>query len=91
MRGKFLLIAALLLATTAAEAHDSRPNYVEIIEAEQGVFTVHLKVPATVPFSALPSIIMPVECTTDERLATQQAGGAYEGRQDYVCTSGLSG
>ena len=34
---------------------------------------------------------MPAECTTDERLATQQAGGAYEGRQDYVCTGGLSG
>ncbi len=91
MRRHLSLFGVFLLTAAAAEAHDSRPNFIEIIEAEQGVFTVHWKVPATVPFAALPSIRMPDDCTTDERLATQQAGGAYEGRQDYVCAEGLSG
>ena len=91
MPSRFSLGILLCLAAVAAAAHDSRPNFVEIVEAEQGVFAVHWKVPATVPFAALPSIRMPGDCTTDERVATQQAGGAYEGRQDYLCPGGLSG
>jgi hydrogenase/urease accessory protein HupE len=91
MRRRIALFISLFLAVSTAQAHDSRPNFVEIIEAEKGVFTVHWKIPASVPFAALPSIRMPDDCATDERVATQQAGGAYEGRQDFVCPDGLSG
>jgi hydrogenase/urease accessory protein HupE len=91
MHKRLLLFFLLFLAASGAQAHDSRPNFVEIIETETGVFTVHWKIPASVPFQALPTIRMPESCNTDARLATQQAGGAYQGRQDYVCPGGLSG
>ena len=88
MHKRLLLFFLLFLAASGAQAHDSRPNFVEIIETETGVFTVHWKIPASVPFQALPTIRMPESCNTDARLATQQAGGAYQGRQDYVCPGG---
>ena len=49
------------------------------------------KIPATVPDAGLPTIRMPGNCTTDARLALQQAGGAYQGRLVYSCPGGLSG
>jgi len=86
-----LLLTCLLFCTSAAHAHDSRPNFVEIIETEPNVFSVQWKIPATVPDAALPTIRMPESCTTDARLAMQQSGGAYQGRLVYNCPEGLSG
>ena len=76
MSGRALLAAALVCLAAMADAHDSRPNFVEIIETERNVFSVQWKIPATVPDAALPTIHMPESCTTDARLAMQQAGGA---------------
>ncbi len=86
-----LLVIVLLFAWTLADAHDSRPNFVEIVETAPDVFSVQWKIPATVPYGALPTIGMPESCTTDARLATQQAGGAYQGLVNYSCPGGLSG
>jgi hypothetical protein len=72
-------------------AHDSRPNFIEIIETDPGLFSVQWKVPASVPNAALPTIGMPDTCTTDDLRAMQQAGGAHVGRQNYRCPEGLSG
>ena len=83
--------AALLLVASGAQAHDARPNFVEIIEMQPNVFSVQWKIPATVPNSALPTIRMPESCTTDAGLAIQQAAGAYQGRLVYDCPEGLSG
>ena len=91
MSGRALLAAALVCLAATADAHDSRPNFVEIIETEPNVFSVQWKVPASVPTNALPSIAMPENCKTDALRATQQAGGAHIGRQDYRCPEGLSG
>ena len=91
MIARCVITAWLLLLATAASAHDSRPNFVEIIETGPNLFSVQWKVPATVPNAALPTIRMPESCTTDARLATQQAGGAYQGRVNYSCPEGLSG
>lgn len=86
-----LLAVSLLSFASLAGAHDSRPNFVEIIETAPNVFSVQWKIPATVPDAALPTIRMPESCTTDARLAVQQAGGAYQGRLVYACPGGLSG
>jgi hydrogenase/urease accessory protein HupE len=89
LRGLFATL--LLLCAALAEGHDSRPNFVEIIETQRNVFSVQWKIPATVPDAALPTIRMPESCTTDARLAMQQSGGAYQGRLIYNCPEGLSG
>jgi len=86
-----LAIACLLFLAALANAHDARPNFVEIIETEPNVFSVQWKIPATVPDRALPTINMPDNCTTDARLAMQQSSGAYQGRLVYECPGGLSG
>ena len=91
MKLRALLLAALLLAWPMAFAHDSRPNFVEIVETAPDIFSVQWKIPASVPYGALPTIGMPENCTTDARLATQQAGGAYQGLVNYSCPGGLSG
>ena len=86
-----LLVALFLLVCAPAGAHDSRPNFVEIVETASGLFNVQWKIPASVPYGALPTIIMPENCSTDARLATRQAGGAYQGLVNYSCPGGLSG
>ncbi len=91
MRLRSLAATCLLLCAALAQAHDARPNFVEIIETETNVFSVQWKIPATVPNAALPTIRMPESCTTDARLAMQQSGGAYQGRLVYNCPDGLSG
>jgi hypothetical protein len=91
MISRGIALCGLLLCAAVAQAHDSRPNFVEIIETDPNVFSVQWKIPATVPNAALPTIRMPDGCTTDARLATQQAGGAYQGRVNYNCPDGLSG
>lgn len=91
MTARRVVLVCLLLITAPAAAHDSRPNFVEIIETAPDVFSVQWKIPATVPNAALPTIGMPENCSTDARLATQQAGGAYQGRVNYSCADGLSG
>lgn len=88
---RVITLVALAGLASQALAHDSRPNFIEIIETDPGIFSVQWKVPATVPTAALPTIGMPESCTTDARRATQQAGGAHVGRQDYHCPDGLSG
>jgi hydrogenase/urease accessory protein HupE len=86
-----LVTACLLFCAGLAQAHDSRPTFVDIIEMQPNVFSVQWKIPATVPDAALPTIGMPESCTTDARLAMQQSGGAYQGRLVYNCPEGLSG
>ena len=91
MTRQIIFFLLVLLASAGARAHDSRPNFVEIIETEPNVFSVQWKIPATVPDRALPTISMPESCTTDARLAMQQSSGAYQGRLVYNCPDGLSG
>lgn len=91
MNSRIVLIAGLFGLCVGAQAHDSRPNFIEIIETDPGLFSVQWKVPASVPTAALPTIGMPDTCTTDDLRAMQQAGGAHVGRQNYRCPDGLSG
>ena len=48
-----------MLAAALTQAHDARPNYVQITETELNTFSVMWKVPASMPDGALPYTKMP--------------------------------
>ena len=81
----------VLLLASAAQAHDARPNYVQITEAETNTFSVSWKVPASMPGGALPYPTLPEDCVADRQPAWQQAGAEYVGQQVFRCKQGLSG
>jgi hypothetical protein len=86
-----LLILFLVLAATAAQAHDARPNYVQVTETELNTFSVMWKVPASVPGGALPYPTLPADCTAQRQPAWHLAGAEYLGQQVFRCEAGLSG
>ncbi|MGI9327887.1 MAG: HupE/UreJ family protein [Pseudomonadales bacterium] len=86
----WLGLVTVVLAT-AAEAHDARPNYVQITETDPGTFSVSWKVPASMPGGALPYPILPPDCHAERQPAWQQAGGEFVGQQLFRCEQSLSG
>jgi hydrogenase/urease accessory protein HupE len=84
----YLLVA---LAAPSAQAHDARPNYVQLTETTANTFSVSWKVPASMPGGALPYPILPDDCAADRQPAWQQAGAEYLGQQIFRCQQGLSG
>ena len=91
MRISVSLLVFLLLGTGGARAHDARPNYVQITEADTNTFSVSWKVPASMPGGALPYPILPKDCQPERQPAWQQSGAEYLGQQVFRCTDGLSG
>jgi hypothetical protein len=87
---RFFVLSVFLLASTA-QAHDARPNYVQITETETNTFSVSWKVPASMPGGALPYPTLPDNCVADRQPAWQQAGAEYVGQQVFRCEEGLSG
>jgi hydrogenase/urease accessory protein HupE len=85
-----LALFVLLLAATA-QAHDARPNYVQMTETEANTFSVSWKVPASMPGGALPYPTLPQDCVSDRQPAWQRAGADYVGQQVFRCEQGLSG
>ena len=81
----------LLLAFPTAEAHDARPNYVQITETDANTFSISWKVPTSVPDRALPYPSLPVDCVADRQPAWKVAGAEYVGQQIFRCQEGLSG
>ncbi len=80
-----------LLAAATAQAHDARPNYVQVTETELNTFNVMWKVPASMPGSALPYPILPEGCSADRQPTWQLTGAEYLGQQVFRCDAGLSG
>jgi hypothetical protein len=87
-----LLIGFLLLvAGLDLQAHDARPNFVQITETEPLVFSVSWKVPASLPGGALPYPTLPADCSADRQPVWQSAGAEYLGQQLFRCDETLSG
>ena len=80
-----------LLAAAMAQAHDARPNYVQITETELNTFSVIWKVPASMPGGALPYPTLPEGCVADRQPTWQLTGAEYLGQQVFRCDAGLSG
>ncbi len=79
-----------ILAAATAQAHDARPNYVQITETELNTFSVMWKVPASMPGGALPYPTLPEGCVADRQPAWQLTGAEYLGQQVFRCDAGLS-
>ncbi len=80
-----------MLAAAAAQAHDARPNFVQITETELNTFSVQWKVPASMPDRALPYPTLPDECVAERQPAWQLAGAEYIGQQVFQCSDALPG
>ena len=80
-----------MLAAATVQAHDARPNYVQITETELNTFSVMWKVPASMPGGALPYPTLPEGCVADRQPAWQLTGAEYLGQQAFRCDAGLSG
>ena len=91
MTARRYLALFILLAATAVQAHDARPNYVQVTETELNTFSVMWKVPASMPGGALPYPTLPVDCTAERQPAWHLAGAEYLGQQVFRCEAGLSG
>ena len=89
MRRCFALLVILAAATT--QAHDARPNYVQITETDPNTFSIMWKVPASMPGGALPYPTLPEGCIADRQPAWQLTGAEYLGQQMFRCDAGLSG
>jgi hydrogenase/urease accessory protein HupE len=87
---RLLLLLALFL-TPLAQAHDARPNYVQITETEPNTFSVTWKTPASIPGRGLPYPTLPEGCISERQPAWQQTGAEYIGQQVFNCSKPLSG
>jgi hydrogenase/urease accessory protein HupE len=85
------LALLLLLLAPLAQAHDARPNYVQITETGIHIFSVSWKVPASMPGGALPYPTLPEGCVSEREPAWQQSGAEYIGQQLFRCNAPLSG
>ena len=85
------LVLLLLVATSLVQAHDARPNFVQITETEPNTFSVSWKVPSSIPGGALPYPTFPEGCVSERQPAWQQAGAEYIGQQVFQCNEPLSG
>ena len=89
MRLIFNLLAflAILFGATAANAHESRPLYVEILEKAPNTFAVTWKIPPSALTVSSPVVIMPKVCAA----AAPPAGTQLVKRQVFRCKNDLSG
>ncbi len=86
----FILLAPAL-APTMVQAHDARPNYVQVTEIDINTFSVSWKVPASMPSRGLPYPTLPEDCKAERQPTWRRAGGEYLGQQVFRCDHGLSG
>ena len=80
----------LLFVAAASNAHDARPNYVQVTETTPNTYSVMWKVPASMPGASLPYPTFPEDCVAERQPAWREAGAEYMGQQVFVCDAGLS-
>lgn len=77
-----LFITGLCLFAQLAQAHESRPFYININELSPGQFRLMAKVPASVPSFNRPSVVLPAGCEYRDK------GSAL---RSFSCDDGLAG
>ena len=85
------MAVALLLAPAMADAHDSRPLYVEIVGAGSGDFDVRWNVPPSVPQFGLPAVSLPEECEATRPPTKRRSYAGTLLTASYQCASDLAG
>jgi hydrogenase/urease accessory protein HupE len=89
---RFLAALALywFLSGQTAEAHESRPLYVEITEHDGGSFAVKWRTPASVPRNNVPNVEMPT-CRAASPVGMMRGPGGPVSQRLYRCAEGLTG
>ena len=82
-----LTVLAIFFGTTAVNAHESRPLYVEIREKAPNTFAVTWKIPPSALTVSSPVVIMPKVCAA----AAPPTGTRLVKRQLVRCKNDLSG
>lgn len=88
----FLAVLAFIsfFAGQTAEAHESRPLYVEITEHEGDSFAVKWRTPASVPRNNIPKVALPA-CKAASSVGTTRGPGGPVSQRLYRCPEGISG
>ena len=87
---QYLLAAVLLCNPIIVQAHDNRPLFVEIIEREHGLFTVHWGAPQSLPALNIPRVVLPSNCLAVAP-GPAQAEFGYANSRLQRCQGGLDG
>ncbi len=85
----WLLIGFAFVAWSVS-AHDARPIFVQVSEASAGTYKFTWKVPATVPASNLPLLVLPDSCAA-ALPAWKSTPSGYQAELQSECDTGLNG
>ncbi len=88
---RLLLAVSLALSAVTAQAHDARPNYIQIVETQPLAFNVSWKAPASLPRASLPQPVLPDDCASEREPLWRQSGAEFLGQQSFRCDQGLGG
>lgn len=83
------VIAFAFVFGLAAQAHESRPIYIELTELEPGRYRLDWKIPPSAPPASLPHIAMPEHCIPISGPGASRP--TYHGRALYDCKGPISG
>jgi hypothetical protein len=90
MKRTFLLLL-LLLGVTIAHAHEVRPAYLEIVEQQDGIYSLTWKQPSLADARIAIDPELPASCTPLGDRHVEVAAGAFVARWQVRCPDGLSG
>lgn len=85
------VVGVLALLPRIANAHDSRPLYIELISQGEGNYELRWNTPPSVPAVGLPSIELPDECLATYAPAPRRSDAGTLQLRHYHCSSELSG
>jgi len=85
-----MLIAALVLWPSLAEAHDSRPVSLRMSETSDNLFVVRWQVPSSIKAQNHPTPALPEFCEALGQARTMDRPGAVVAEQLYRCNEALS-
>jgi hydrogenase/urease accessory protein HupE len=86
-----VLLLALLCFTRSSHAHEVRPAYLEIIEQQDGVYSLTWKQPALAEARIAIDPQLPAACTSLGERHVQVSDGALVARWQTRCPGGLAG
>ncbi|MDC7741227.1 HupE/UreJ family protein [Rhizobium binxianense] len=87
----YLIIGFVLLACSAARAHELRPAYLEINEVATHRYALTWKVPAQGDYKMALDVLLPPSCMQDGDRAGGFIDNAFVSRWQAVCEGGLAG
>ena len=91
MRCNWLLTLFVLLGVMQAQAHESRPLFVEITQQESGLYLLQYKIPSSIPNHNAPQVIMPKELEPLGAMATYMLGQGMLKSQQYKSDVPING